>query len=62
MKQIAMSINLNLQCLKGGEGILVAGMGSASLTGEFLRQCWQEEEVGILVFLARKVLFPSSKL
>lgn len=39
VKQIAMLINLNLQCLRGREGILVAGMGSDSLNA--FRFAWQ---------------------
>lgn len=62
VRQIAMPINLNLQCLKGREGIWAAGMGSDSLTGGFLRGCWQKENVGMLVCLARKMLFSSPKL
>ena len=39
VKQIAMLINLHLQCLRGREGILVAGMGSDSLNT--FRFAWQ---------------------
>lgn len=62
VKQIAMPINLNLQFLKGIEGISVASMGSASPTGGFLRRGWHKEDVGLLVCLARGMVFPSFKL
>lgn len=51
VKQIAMPINRNLQCLKSREaGIWAAGLGSASPTGGFLRGCRQRGRVSAFQF------------